>query len=456
MATPPTSRVRGTVQSLRFIRDPAGFFERLRARHGDVFEVRFLGFGDLTYVASAELARQVFATDQGGSVAGAPRAPFMEQLVGKQSLLTTDGELWARQRKLLTPPMHGERITRYRERIAEIAAEEAAKIPLGRPVAMRPHMQRVTLEVILRVVFGIEDVARLERLRWLLPRVVEVGELAAISPPGVGRASPPRRPRARALHPLWRRFTKLREEVDSILYDEIARRRGRPTGGDDVLSLLLDARDESGSPMTDVELRDQLVTLLEAGHETTATALAWTFERLVRTPEAGERLREELDAGEEAYLDATVKEILRVRPVLADVVRRLTEPLEVAGFELSPGTDVGVAILAVHMDPEIYPEPHEFRPERFLGERPPPHAWLPFGGGRRRCVGSQLALLELKAIIPAVLARLDLRPADPAPEPARMRHVTLAPARGATVIAERREGAVAERAGSPAAVALAR
>jgi cytochrome P450 len=429
------------IQSARFLRDPVGFLADCQRRYGDVFRVRFFGMKNLVYVAEPGLAREVFATDRDIGLTGEARRPFLEPVAGPNSLLCLDGDPWRRQRKLLGPPFHGEAIRRYRDQIAQIAADEVERWPAGGTFALRPKMQTITLEVILRVVFGIEDAERLDRLRRLLPQLVRTGEwmvwlpervrgvIARISPSGrIGRRISP-----------WTRFVTVRDEVDALLYDEIARRRAAPPADrTDVLTLLLQARDEDGNPMTDEELRDELVTLLEAGHETTATALAWAFERLARHPDALARLTEELAAGEEGYLDAVVKETLRVRPVLSDVLRVPTEPMTLGSYEVPAGAYLAPAIVLIHLRPELYPDPEAFRPERWLVERPPHQAWIPFGGGQRRCIGSHLALLEMRAVIAEVLKRVRLRPAQAASERQRLHHITLVPSEGARVLAERR------------------
>ncbi|MBX6769872.1 MAG: cytochrome P450, partial [Actinomadura rubrobrunea] len=340
-------------------------------------------------------------------------------------------------------PLHGRAVARWSERVADIAAAEIAHWPVGVPFALRGRMERITLEVIMQVVFGIRDAGRLRRLRGLLPQLVALGGSAGLL------RLPPRLRRWTLTSPLplragflpTTRFVRVRDQVDAILYDEMARRRRDPDpDATDVLSQLLAARDEAGEPLTDREVRDELITLLVAGHETTATGLAWTFERLLRAPRVLGRLREELAAGEGGgYLDAVIKESLRLRPVVVATPRVLTEPLTIGGHRVPAGWAVAAVIPLVHSDPEVFPEPERFLPERFLGPDAAKanRAWLPFGGGRRYCAGAQLALLEMRVIITEVLRRLELRPADAAPERARLRAVTLVPARSTRVVAAR-------------------
>jgi cytochrome P450 family 135 len=437
---PPGPRAPKLMQTAALLREPAGFLIGCRERLGDCYRVSFIGFPRLVYVARPDLIKLAFDTDKGTGLAGAARAEFMEALVGQHSLLTLDGKEWLRQRRLLGPPLHGNAIERYRLQVAEIAAAQIETWPLGTPLKLRSRMQAITLEVILRIVFGLEHSERHDRLRSLLPRLLSRGAWTAWMPKralrGLERLD--RAPRAlRRANPLSR-LIELRDEVDSLLYAEIAERRASAVEGQrsDILSVLLSARDESGEPMSDPELRDELITMLEAGHETTATGLAWAFERLVRHPEVLARLESELADGSGDYLKAVVQESLRVRPVVVDTARVLTEPLDLDGFRIPAGWWIATAIPAVHMHPGVWADPETFRPERFLGARVPPHAWIPFGGGQRRCIGSQLALLEMEVVISEIVRRLRLRPADRSPEPARLSHVTMVPARQARVLAQ--------------------
>lgn len=427
------------VQTLAMLRDPVGYLERSRRRLGPVFRARILSMPRLVYVAEPELAREVYRTDRGTSRAGEVREDFLAPLVGSHSLLTLDGDQWLRHRKLLGPAMHGARVERYRDEIASIAAAEIERWPDGEVFELRPRMQAITLEVILRVVFGIDDAARLERLRTLLPPLLEgphwfvlwllphSARDALMRSGGLARVVP--------RNPLARFHAGVRE-LDAILADEIGRRREAGAArGDDVLSVMLATAEGEGDPLTDQELRDELVTLLTAGHETTATALAWAFERLVRSPSALGRLNGELRIGAEDYLDAVVKETLRARPVVIDTPRLLDEPLRLEGYEVPPGWYVAPAIPLVQGARSRLDAADEFRPERFLGPDPPLDAWIPFGGGKRRCIGSHLAMLELKTVIAEVLRRVELAAAAPSPERQVVRHVTLIPQHGTRVTA---------------------
>jgi cytochrome P450 len=348
----------------------------------------------------------------------------------------------------MLPPFHGRSVARYRDVIADIAARELETWPLGRSFALRPRMQEITLEVILRAVFGIEDPARLGRLRDALVRMMNVNMIHGALP--ITRVDlGPRSP--------WGRFLRARATADEIIFDQIARRRAEVGEAaeqhDDVLALLLAVRDEDGGDgLTDAELRDELVTLLLAGHETTATALAWAFERLVRHPAALARVREEAEAGADEYIDAVVKETLRSRPVVIDVARTLAAPARVGGYDLPAGVMVVPMITLVQTGGGAWDDPEAFRPERFLdGGAPDPYTWIPFGGGVRRCLGASFATFEIKVVLETILPAADLIPSSPEPEAARLRHVTLVPARGGEVVLERRRP-VRTRA-APAAVA---
>ncbi|WP_180903595.1 cytochrome P450 [Nonomuraea indica] len=418
---PPGPRLPAVAQLAWFTRDPIGFLTTCHRRYGPVFTVRFAGFPPEVYVATGDLADQVYRTDQGGGKAGQARRDFLEPLVGVHSVLTLDGDPWWQHRKLLNPPLRARQVAGYHDEITGIAAERIATWPLGRPFTLRERMQEITLDVILRLVFGIRDAERLDRLRVLLQRLMEQGSTMSVA------MTPPRlRDRmARVPFTPYARFLRVRSAVDAILFDEIARRRAEP-GGTDVLARLL----ETG--LGDQEIRDELVTMLLAGHETTATGLSWAFERLLRTPDVLDRLPDD-----EPYLDAVVKEVLRLRPVVYEAPRLLDTPLRLGAYEVPAGWYAGPSIPLVHHDPAVFAEPEEFRPERFL-DGGPHRSWMPFGGGRRFCVGAQLALLEMRVIIREVLRRLELSVTDQAPETRRLTGVTLSPAKRARVIAQAR------------------
>jgi cytochrome P450 len=430
---PPGSNWPAAIQALRYARDPLGFLIGYQRRYGDVFSVAFPYFGRLVYLADPSLVKSLFTGSPEQLHAGEANATVLEPSLGPNSVLTLDGTPHLRQRKLLLPPFHGERIGLYGTLMREITLREIERWPIGEPFALRPHMQRITLAVIMRAVFGVHDEDRLLRFERLIDAFGARVNLVTAFPPlrrNLGRWSP------------WGRFLRARAALDEFIYEEIALRRaeldGAATARDDVLSLLLGAHHEDGSPMSDEELRDELVTVLGAGHETTATALAWAMERLLRSPGPMERLRDSLAAGEEAYLEATVKETLRARPVIVDVARKLTAPLQFGGYELPAGSYAMAAIAALHYREDLFPEPQRFRPERFLEGKPDTYSWIPFGGGVRRCIGAAFAEYEMRVVLREILERADLSAPDPAPEPPRVRNITLAPARGCLVRLNRR------------------
>jgi cytochrome P450 len=335
-----------------------------------------------------------------------------------------------RRRRLVLPPFHGERLTAYERDMAELAARDVDAWPLDAPFSLERRMRAITLAVIVRVVFGIQDEGRAAALRELIPRLLPDGGLSTlVLLPAFRRDLGPWSP--------WKRFIAARAQVDALLFEEIASRREDPALAEraDVLSLLLQAQDADGAPLTDRELRDELMTLVLAGHETTATALAWTFELLFRRPDALARATTEARAGGATpWLDAVGTEALRLKPPLPMVVRRATRPVTVGGTDLPEGARIAPCIYLTHRRPDLYPQPRAFRPERFLDERVSNYAWLPFGGGIRRCVGAAFAQLELRTILRTVLERAELRPASERPARTRRRAIVLAPSNGAEAV----------------------
>ncbi|MBN1528627.1 MAG: cytochrome P450 [Thermoleophilaceae bacterium] len=440
----PGPRSPRLIQALRVTAQPYGFMVKRRRRYGDVFSTHFPIFGRVVYVADPAEIKRVFAGDAATFHAGEANALALGDALGEHSLLTLDEDRHMSQRKLLLPPFHGERVRRYAEVMAEETAREVDRWPVGPEFELRPRMQAITLEVILRAVFGVRDDARMDLFRERIPRLAETTSVLTWLPfmdRDLGGLSPAAR------------FRRALAAVDGLIYTEIADRRDSEPG-EDVLSLLLAARHEDGSPMSDVELRDELMTLLTAGHETSATGLSWAFERLMRTPRVMARAVDAAEAGDDDYLDAVVKETLRIRPVVVDVARKLTRPVEVGGYELPAGTLVLPAIAAVHARPDLYPEPEEFRPERFVDGQPEAYAWIPFGGGVRRCIGASFAQTEMRIVLREVLRRVRLRAPSERPERPSIRHVTVVPARGARAVVTERVAAAtgsAPRAAPPPA-----
>ena len=400
----------------------------MRRRYGPIFRTHDALGGEIIHIAQRDLVEQMFKWKPAQFNVGEPRQ-MMEPVTGPASILLLDGPEHLRMRKLMLPPFHGEAIAHYRDVIEQVANREIDTWRAGDTIRTRIVAQRITMEVIIRAVFGITDAERVAELQRVLPRLSSPNPFLLLAQRDLGPRSP------------WGRFVRLRDHVDRLLYEEIAQRRTDPDTATrkDILTLLLAARDEAGDPLSDRELRDELITLLLAGHETTATSIGWAFERLLRTPEALERLTAEVEAGEsEEYLDAVVKETLRVRPVIPEVFRGLSEPAELGGYRFEPGSHLAASILLLQLDPELYPpDPQAFRPERFLDGAPEPYAWIPFGGGVRRCLGAAFATLEMKVVIATILSRSRLRASRPKEEAVRFRGVTMLPSRGGEALVER-------------------
>lgn len=429
MRLPPGPSTPALAQTLRWVARPVPFMEECRDRYGDPFTFKLVQIGTFVVISDPAEIKRVFTGDPDTLHAGQAARSF-EPVFGSRSLFLLDGREHLRQRKLLSPPFHGERIAGYEATIREVTEQAVGRWPARSPFALQPLMQEITLEIILRVVFGIDDAARRRQVGDALVALID----AALSPsamlPFLRRDLGPGSP--------WRRFVRARAASDALLYEEIARRREDPglEEREDILSMMLLARHEDGESMTGVEVRDELMTLLLAGHETTATTLAWTFERLFRAPAAYERLREEVHArADDAYTDAVVKETLRLRPVVPVVARMLQKPWELGQWTIPAGIGIAVSIYLTHMRPEIYPEPKCFRPERFDDSPPETYSWLPFGGGVRRCIGAAFAQLEMRVVLSTLLEHVDLRPAG-SWEPTKRRAVVLAPRHGTRAVME--------------------
>lgn len=437
-ALPPGPRAPGMLQGLRYSRDPLGFLAAVRRRHGDIFSINIPYFGRVVYVADPELVKVVFTGSPAVIHGGEGNMTMFEPGMGPTSVLVVDDELHLRERKLLLPPFHGVRVRRWGERVRAITEAEIERWPVGRPFALHPHLRRISLRTILEAIFGVRGKDRLA----LGERTTDA-YLASVAPLAVAhvlrRNLGPIAPRAR--------FDRASAAFDEFIFEEIAgrRREAEREERDDVLSELIRADPEDGDPVTDAELRDQLITIVRAGHETTGATLAWAVERLLRTPPALARLHASAAAGEDEYVDATLKETMRSRPAILDVVRKLTGPLRLGGYSLPAGTIVLAAIAAVHHRADRYPQPQEFRPERFLGAKPDSYAWLPFGGGVRRCIGASFAEYEMRIVLRTLVEAAELRAPDPRPERPVIRRLTLMPARGTRVIMERRTADPASR-----------
>ena len=422
---PPGPSAPPALNMLRLTQRPLETLLGWHARYGDCFTVRYPIFGTGVYVADPQAIKELHTGDQSDLRAGEANAP-LAVVLGKRSVLVLDGDEHLRQRRLLLPPFQGSAVRSFRTVIADVAEREVASWRAGDRLVLRDRMRALTFDVIARAVFGVDDRARIERLRRALSRVVEI-QAAFLLPDALQRDFGPLSPGGRVQRRL--------RAADELLYEEIARRRSAADleQRTDVLSLLLRARDEDGEPMTDVELRDELMTMLLAGHETTATGLAFAFDMLLRHPIVLARLRDELAAGDDAYLDAVVTETLRLRPIIDANQRHLTQPRTVAGWELPAGIAVYPAIAVVHRREDLYPQAGQFRPERFLDGKAESYAWLPFGGGIRRCIGAALAQAEMAEVIRTVVLGAELRPLRPRPDPVVMRGITLVPRHGVPV-----------------------
>ena len=445
---PPGPRQPQYAQALQWLARPQEFMLRQRERFGDVFTFDFITGFPLVVLADPEDVKTVFTGSAGVMHAGEANV-VLEPIVGPNSVLLLDEGRHLRERRLLLPPFHGDRMRRYGEIMEEAVEREVSTWRQGETMPLIERMQAITLEVIMRAVFGVDSGAQMERLRELLVRM-----LALTTDPG------------RLLSGLFfgvdsDRVVSSREAalgpVDRELFRIIAEHRGDPALEDreDILSMLLLARDEDGEPMSDAELRDELMTLLLAGHETTASTLSWAFERLVHEPAVMESLVTEVREGDEdRYTEAVIQETLRLRPVIPMVVRVITEPVTVGQgrFRLPAGARVAPSILLVHLREDVYPEPLEFRPERFLETPPGTYTWIPFGGGMRRCIGAAFAQFEMRAVLRGVLRSVDLAPAGGAERISR-RAITLVPRRGGRVKVERVVAGPSRAPGRPAVAA---
>jgi len=444
---PPAIELPRQLQALRFSIRQVPLLFKARRELGDTFAIRFpfrRDYGDeRTYIVSHPDHVKSLFTQPDLALSSAGESP-LRPIVGPSSVLTTVGSTHMRQRKLLLPPFHGEAVERYTQMIADVAEREIDSWPIGKPFALSPRMQAITLDVIMAGIFGVEGKPAPgtpeHGLRQLILRVswitnTAIGQVAELM--NTGREEPIG-------------LTKqLMVALDRHMYGVIAaaRRRAEAEGEGsrtDILSLLLAARDENGEPMSDEELRDELVTLVLAGHETTANSLAWAFERLVRNPAAYDRLRDEVRSDSDdaaAYIEATIHEAMRNRPVVPITGRRVKAPWQLGEWRLPANSHILVSVTLLHHREDVYPDPFNFRPERFLGVRPGTYTWVPFGGGIRRCLGATLAMAEQRVVLRAIVKRTDMEAPDPRAERVLHRNVTMIPAQGARVVLRSRTAA---------------
>ena len=440
-------------QVVRYLADPIGFFHGLQRRYGDVVSFPFPYFGRVVLLTHPDGVKWAYRSKPSEMYAGEPQKPVLGPFFGDFSVFSLDEDEHMRHRKLLLPPFHGERVRSYTDLMREATEREIRRWPVGRPFSLRERQQYLTLEILLRSIFGIQDDALIEEFQH---RITDMTRTRLGSPfvwiPSLRKLNlGPRGP--------WQVFLKRRAAVHELVLREIDRARSDPDldSRDDVLASLVQARFEDGSAMTQEELRDELMTVVNAGHESTATALSWVFERILRHPRVERRLREEIEAGEDdAYLEATIKESLRVRPVIADTVRQARRDMEYGGYRIPKGSWVIPSVAAVHLRDDVFENAHEFRPERHLEGQAGTYSWIPFGGGVRRCIGAPFAMLEMKVIARTILASARLRAPDPRDEPMRLYGITVIPGRGTNIVVdERLRPRRREQSGEPLEVAAA-
>jgi cytochrome P450 len=440
---PPGPPLPSVLQTALWVRRPTEFMQYCLRKYGPTFTIR-LPPRDIVFFSEPSAIKQIFAA-RGDEMHAGEFNRILGPVVGKNSVLLLDEADHMRQRKLLLPAFHGERMRVYASAMQSIAMNDIATWESGKPFSLHPHMQAVTLDIILRTVFGADE-GELGELRAALKALLGRGELP-LSVPLLSFLSA--RPE-RETKPWYRWLLADRDRADVLIYQQIASRRADPRAKErtDILALLLEARDAEGEPLTDSEVRDELVTALAAGHETTATALCWTFERVLSSRRVHDRLLAEVDSvssdglprAEQVmrleYLDAVLRETLRLRPIIPVVGRVLNEPATIGGVALDRGTAVAACIYLAHRNKGAYHDPDEFLPERFVGVKEDPNAWLPFGGGIRRCLGAAFAFYEMKIVTATILAQRKLALAQATPARIVRRAITFSPELGTMVIAE--------------------
>ncbi|HEX6782781.1 MAG TPA: cytochrome P450 [Solirubrobacterales bacterium] len=428
-ALPPGPRLPRALQAVGWTQRPLPWLEKCQRRYGDAFTLRIRHYGDWVILSDPEDVKRVFTA---GRAVGVDTAnPLLGPLLGPRSVMLLEEPEHMTRRKLMLPSFHGQAVQADAEMMAEVAGQEIARWPVGEPFALWPRMQDITLDVVMRAVFGPDSqTPRLgplrESLRALTTWMNEPRNLAMLAFLGPGWVT-----RSKG-------YREAMGAVEAAVMEEVRRRKADPHGGTlGVVSMLVQARYEDGEPLSDRDLRDELVTLLSDGP--TSSTLAWTFERLLRNPDKLQKLQEDLDGGEGEYLDAVVKETLRLRPPVPVVVRNLLEPLRLGGYDLPAGTTVAPCIHLIHRDERHYPEAHRFLPERFVGKQPGTYTWIPFGGGVRRCLAASYAEMEMKRVLRIVLETTELRAVESGGERARKSAISFSPDQKGLVIAEPRE-----------------
>lgn len=440
MSLPPGPTTPTPWMLVRWMRTPFEVMEECRARYGETFTLRLGALPPLVILSNPEHVREVFASagdDMHGGEIGSGLKPFL----GERSVIVLDGAAHRSMRKLVMPPFHGERMHAYGQQMVELTHASIDAWPVGKTFAAHEPLQQITLDVILRTVFGVDDPAARKQLGDRLTRLMDIASWPPLLIPQVQRDLGPWSP--------WGRYLRESKVADDSLLAEIARRRREGgEGRTDILSMFLGARDEEGRGLSDHDLRDQLVTLLVAGHETTATALAWTLRWVLALPAVRTKLLAELHAAERKgpltperiakleYLDATVREALRMQPVIPLVGRILQQPMRFAGYDLPAGVGLAPSVYLLHQNSSVYANPTRFEPERFVGRQYKAHEWIPFGGGIRKCIGMAFAIYEMKMVLATMLSRVWLRAAPGYSPRAVRRSITLTPSEGMPVIAD--------------------
>lgn len=431
------------LQKIQWVADPIGYMESAAKEYPDIFTAKIIGFGGtLVFVNHPQALQEILTNDRKKFAAPGNVNEILQPLVGNYSIFMLEGDRHKKRRQLVMPSFHGERMRNYGELIRNITEKTISNLPQNQPFLARTAMQEISLQVILEAVFGLHEGERCQQLKSGLTAISDLFSSPLTSSflffpslqKDLGAWSP------------WGKFVRDRAAIDKIIYTEIAERRSSPDPNRiDILSLLMSARDEQGNPMTDQELRDELMTMLLAGYETTATAMAWALYWTQQKPEVRNKILQELDTLGNSpdpmsifrlpYLTAVCNEILRIHPVtMLTFPRVVREPVELLGHKLEPGTNIVGCMYLVHQREDLYPEPKQFKPERFLERQFSPYEFIPFGAGARRCIGDALASFEMKLVLATILSRYQLALADNQPEIPRRRGVTLAPSRGVKMV----------------------
>lgn len=429
------------IQLMHWIFRPIPFLQDCARRYGDCFTIRLPRNAPFVTFSAPEAVKEIFTGNPEQLPAGETRA-ILRPLVGQHSLLLLDGARHMHQRKLMAPSFHGERMQAYGEVMREITDRNIDTWPTDQAFPIHSHMQDITLDVILRTVFGMDEGPEQGRLRECLAEMLALGANPIRLIPWFQKVI--------GLFTKGKQIAQLIQEIDELLYAQIAHRREEGGAGrEDILSLLIEARDKDGQPMSDQELRDEMITMLVAGHETTATSLAWAFHCILGRPDVMEKLQAELRSvigsgpvepqhiAKLEYLDATIKETQRLHPILPIVARLLDEPLHIGGQDLPAGVMVNPCIYLTHHRPDLWPEPEKFNPDRFVGKRVSPYEFFPFGGGIRHCIGAAFALYEMKIVLAQILLRVTLRAAPGHNVHMVRRGITFAPSEGMPVVCEK-------------------